>query len=51
VGTGGETLDPVITTTLTSGSGETNIEDPSGNPKLNIENLEAETGEFWVSWR
>jgi hypothetical protein len=47
VGTGGETLDPVVTTTVTSGSGETNMEDPSGNPNFNAENLEAGTGEFW----
>jgi hypothetical protein len=47
VGSGGETLDPVVTTTVASGSGETNQEDPSGNPKFNAENLEAGTGEFW----
>jgi len=47
VGTGGETLDPVVTTTVTSGAGETNMEDPSGNPNFNAENLEAGTGEFW----
>jgi hypothetical protein len=47
VGTGGETLDPVVTTTVTSGSGETNMEDPTGNPNFNAENLEAGTGEFW----
>jgi hypothetical protein len=47
VGTGGETLDPLVTTTVTSGAGETNLEDPSGNPKFNAENIEAGTGEFW----
>ncbi|MGB7282607.1 MAG: metallophosphoesterase [Candidatus Acidiferrum sp.] len=47
VGTGGETLDPVVTTTVTSGSAETNMEDPSGNPNFNAENLEAGTGKFW----
>jgi hypothetical protein len=47
VGTGGETLDPLVTTTVTSGAGETNLEDPSGNPNFNAENLEAGTGEFW----
>ncbi|MFY9746415.1 MAG: metallophosphoesterase [Acidobacteriaceae bacterium] len=47
VGTGGETLDTVVNTTVTSGSGETNLEDPSGNPNFNAENLEAASGEFW----
>lgn len=47
VGTGGETLDPVVTTTVTSGSAETNMENPSGNPNFNAENLEAGTGQFW----
>ena len=47
VGTGGETLDPVVTTTVTSGAGETNMEDPSGNVNFNAENLEAGTGQFW----
>ena len=47
VGTGGETLDPVVTTTVTTGSAETNMEDPSGNPNFNAENLEAGTGDFW----
>ena len=40
-------LDPVVTTTVTSGSGETNMEDPSGNVNFNAENLEAGTGQFW----
>ncbi len=41
VGTGGETLDPVVTTTATSGANETNLEDPTGNPNFNALNLEA----------
>jgi hypothetical protein len=40
VGTGGETLDPVVTT-------DTTAADPTGNPNFNAENLEAGTGEFW----
>jgi 3',5'-cyclic AMP phosphodiesterase CpdA len=42
VGTGGETLDPVVTT-------DTTTADPSGNPNFNAENLETGTqgGEFW----
>ena len=47
MGTGGETLDPVVTTTVASGTGETNMEDPSGNVNFNAENLEAGTGQFW----
>jgi acid phosphatase type 7 len=48
VGTGGETLDPVVTTTVTSGANETNLEDPTGNPNFNALNLEAgSTGNFW----
>jgi acid phosphatase type 7 len=48
VGTGGETLDPVITATVATGSGETNMEDPSGNPNFNALNLEAgSTGNYW----
>jgi hypothetical protein len=48
VGTGGETLDPVVTATMTSGSGETNLEDPTGNPNFNALNLEAgSTGNYW----
>ena len=48
VGTGGETLDPVITATVTSGANETNLEDPTGNPNFNALNLEAgSTGNFW----
>jgi len=47
VGTGGETLDPIVTTTVKSGSAETNMEDPSGNVNFNAENLEAGTGQFW----
>ncbi len=40
VGTGGETLDPIVTSNTTTA-------DPSGNPNFNAENLEAGTGEFW----
>ena len=40
VGTGGETLDTVVTTDATAA-------DPSGNPNFNAENLEASSGEFW----
>jgi len=47
VGTGGETLDPIVTTPVTSGSSETNLEDPTGNTSFNQENLQAGTGEFW----
>ena len=47
VGTGGETLDTVVSTTVTSGANETNMEDPSGNPNFNAENLLASSGEFW----
>ena len=47
MGTGGETLDPVVTTAVTSGSGETNMEDPSGNTNFNGENLVAATGDYW----
>ncbi|MGC2332937.1 MAG: metallophosphoesterase [Candidatus Acidiferrales bacterium] len=39
VGTGGETLDTVVTTGTAS--------DPSGNNNFNAENLEAASGEFW----
>jgi len=48
VGTGGETLDPVVTATVTSGASETNMEDPTGNPNFNALNLEAgATGNYW----
>ena len=40
VGTGGETLDAVVTTNTTAA-------DPTGNPNFNKENLEASTGQFW----
>jgi acid phosphatase type 7 len=40
VGTGGETLDPIVTTDATAA-------DPTGNPNFNAENLEAGSGEFW----
>ena len=47
VGTGGETLDPVVyTTTLpnTDGADGANL---TGQPNFNAENIEAATGEFW----
>ena len=55
VGTGGETLDPVVTTTVTASQAtanpaltETNLEDPTGNPSFNALNLEAgATGNYW----
>jgi acid phosphatase type 7 len=40
VGTGGETLDTVVTT-------DTTAADPTGNPNFNAVNLEAATGQFW----
>ena len=41
VGTGGETLDPVVTTNTTTA-------DPTGNPNFNALNLEAgATGDYW----
>jgi hypothetical protein len=40
VGTGGETLDAVVTTNSTTA-------DPSGNPNFNAQNIEAATGQFW----
>ena len=40
VGTGGETLDAVVTTNTTAA-------DPSGNPNFNAENIEKASGEFW----
>ena len=47
VGTGGETLDTVVTTPVASGSDATTLEDPSGNPSFNAQNLQASSGEFW----
>ncbi|MGB2622069.1 MAG: metallophosphoesterase family protein [Candidatus Acidiferrum sp.] len=47
VGTGGETLDPIVEATVTSGTGETNMEDPSGTTSFNATNLEAYTGDYW----
>jgi len=52
VGTGGETLDAIVTTPVTAASAtstnpETNQEDPTGNLKFNAENLEAYTGDYW----
>jgi len=47
VGTGGETLDPVVVTPVTSGSTATTAEDPSGNPDFNEENLIKAVGGYW----
>ena len=53
VGTGGETLDPIVVTPVTSaqatstGNTETNQEDPSGNVNFNAQNLQAYTGYYW----
>jgi hypothetical protein len=47
VGTGGETLDTLVNTTVTSGASETNKEDPGGHPNFNAVNLEAGTGNYW----
>jgi hypothetical protein len=32
---------------VVSGSGETNLEDPSGNTNFNAQNLVAATGDYW----
>jgi acid phosphatase type 7 len=40
VGTGGETLDAVVTTNSTAA-------DPSGNPNFNADNIESASGQFW----
>jgi len=47
VGTGGETLDTVVTATVTSGAGETNMEDPQGRTNFNALNIENSTGFYW----
>jgi acid phosphatase type 7 len=47
VGTGGETLDTVVTTTVASGTSATTMEDPSGNPNFNALNVEKASGDFW----
>jgi len=52
VGTGGETLDPIALTAVTSvqattANPETNQEDPSGNVNFNAQNLRAYTGDYW----
>jgi acid phosphatase type 7 len=52
VGTGGETLDPIVLATVTSAQAttanpETNQEDPSGNVNFNALNLQAYTGDYW----
>jgi acid phosphatase type 7 len=41
VGTGGETLDPIVNT------GSATASDPSGNPNFNAENLVAGSGYYW----
>ena len=40
MGTGGETLDAVVTTNTTAA-------DPSGNVNFNAQNLEAASGAYW----
>ncbi len=52
VGSGGETLDPIALTPVTSAQAtaanpETNQEDPSGNVNFNARNLQAYTGDYW----
>jgi acid phosphatase type 7 len=47
VGTGGETLDTVVTATVASGTGETNMEDPDGRTDFNALNIENATGFYW----
>ncbi len=52
VGSGGETLDPIVITPVTaaqatSTNSETNQEDPTGNVNFNAENLQAYTGDYW----
>jgi hypothetical protein len=52
VGSGGETLDPIVLTAVTaaqatSANSATNQEDPSGNVNFNAQNLQAYTGDFW----
>jgi hypothetical protein len=52
VGTGGETLDPIVLTPVTaaqatSANPETNQEDPSGNINFNATNLQAYSGDYW----
>jgi acid phosphatase type 7 len=47
VGTGGETLDTVVSATVTSGTAETNMEDPDGRTNFNALNLENATGFYW----
>ena len=52
VGTGGETLDPIVLTPVTSvqattANPETNQEDPTGNVNFNAQNLQAYTGDYW----
>jgi hypothetical protein len=41
VGTGGETLDPIVN------SGAATASDPSSNPNFNAQNLQAYSGDYW----
>jgi hypothetical protein len=47
VGTGGETLDPVVYTTTLPNTDGADAADLSGQANFNAENIEAATGEFW----
>ncbi len=58
VGTGGETLDPIVVTSVTAAQAaasatsanpltETNQEDPTGNVNFNAQNLQAYSGDYW----
>jgi acid phosphatase type 7 len=53
VGTGGETLDPIVITPVTAAqaaatmTSETNQEDPTGNVNFNASNLQAYSGDYW----
>jgi len=47
VGTGGETLDPIVNATVASGANETSQEDPTGNVNFNAQNLQAYSGDYW----
>src|SRR5580658_10233528 len=47
VGTGGETLDPIVNATVASGANETSQEDPTGNVNFNAKNLQAYSGDYW----
>jgi acid phosphatase type 7 len=47
VGTGGETLDPVVLTTTLPSTDGADAADLSGQANFNQQNIEAATGEFW----